>query len=171
MPIELISLISVACLIKNSYSVSFNKTIVIYKNESFICSGYMQNNLQFIKSKMYSLLDNELINNSKRLIVKTFRVVRTRQKLAPQWPSILKCVLEGRLAACDYKLIGRDFLVSCISFVLSDDILNRKKTKFNTQRVKFEPPSQAMKPIAPMRSGGRPCEKVFLYVCVFDLTS
>ena len=33
------NLISVACLIKDPYSVSFIKTVVIHKNESFICSG------------------------------------------------------------------------------------------------------------------------------------
>ena len=61
------NLISVACLIKDSYSVSFNKTIVIRKNNSFIYSGCMDSNLYFIKPEMYSLLDTKLIDNSKRL--------------------------------------------------------------------------------------------------------
>ena len=60
------NLISVACLINDCYSVSFNKSVVIRKNKSFICSGWMQQNLYFIKPNTYSLLDTEL-NNSKRL--------------------------------------------------------------------------------------------------------
>ena len=61
------NLISIASLIKDSYSIFFNKTVVIKKNKSFICSGWMQNNLYFIKPKMYTLLDTEIIDNSKRL--------------------------------------------------------------------------------------------------------
>ena len=61
--------ISVACLIKDSYSVSFSKRVDIRRNKSFICSGWMDGNLYLIKPKMYSLLDTELIDNSKRLKV------------------------------------------------------------------------------------------------------
>jgi len=61
------NLISVACLFKDSYSVSFNNKVVIRKNKSFICDGWMQNNLYFIKPKMDSLLNTEVVNNSKRL--------------------------------------------------------------------------------------------------------
>ena len=61
------NLISVACLFKDSYYVSFNKNVVICKNKSHICSGWMENNLYFIKPKMYSLLNTEVDNNSKRL--------------------------------------------------------------------------------------------------------
>ena len=61
------NLISVSCLVQGSYSVLFNKTVEIRKNNSFICSGRMDGNLYFIKSKAHSLLDTELIDNSKRL--------------------------------------------------------------------------------------------------------
>ena len=44
-------------LIKGSY----------LQNKSHICSGWMENNLYFIKPKMYSLLNTEVDNNSKRL--------------------------------------------------------------------------------------------------------
>ena len=60
------SLISVACLIKDFYSVSFNNKVVIRKNNSLICNGWMHGNLYFIKPKMHSLLDTELEKNSKR---------------------------------------------------------------------------------------------------------
>ena len=60
------NLISVACLIKDSYSVSFNNKVVIRKNNSLICNGWMHGNLYFIKPKMHSLLDTELEKNSKR---------------------------------------------------------------------------------------------------------
>ena len=69
------NLISVACLFKDSYYVSFNKNVVICKNKSHICSGWMENNLYFIKPKMYSLLNTEVDNNSKRL--KTFQSNKT----------------------------------------------------------------------------------------------
>ena len=59
--------ISIGCLIKYSYLVSFNKIVVIFKNKSFLCSSWMDDNLYFIKLKMHSLLDIELIDNSKRL--------------------------------------------------------------------------------------------------------
>ena len=65
------NLISVACLIKDSYSALFNKLVVIHKNKSFICSSWMDSDLYFIKPKMHSLLDIELIDNSKSL--KTFQ--------------------------------------------------------------------------------------------------
>ena len=61
------NLISVACLFKDSYSVSFSNKVVIRKNKSFICSGWMQNNLYFIKPKMDTLLNTEITENSKRL--------------------------------------------------------------------------------------------------------
>ena len=63
------NLISIACLIKDSYSVSFSKRVDIRKNKSFIYSRWMDGNLYLIKPKMYSLLDTELIDNSKRLKV------------------------------------------------------------------------------------------------------
>ena len=48
--------------------VSFNEKVVIRKNKSFICSGWMQNNLYFIKPKMDLLLNAKMNdNNSKRL--------------------------------------------------------------------------------------------------------
>ena len=61
------NLISIAYLFKDSYSVSFSNKVVIRKNKSFICSGWMQNNLYFIKPKMDSLLNTEITENSKRL--------------------------------------------------------------------------------------------------------
>ena len=62
------NLISVSCLFKDSYLVSFNEKVVIRKNKSFICSRWMQNNLYFIKPKMDLLLNTEVNdNNSKRL--------------------------------------------------------------------------------------------------------
>ena len=51
------NLISVACLIKDSYSVSFSNKVVIRKNNYLICNGWMHGNLYFIKPKMHSLLD------------------------------------------------------------------------------------------------------------------
>lgn len=61
------NLILVACLFKDSYYVSFNKKVVICKNKSYIYGGWMENNLYFIKSKIYSLLNTKVDNNSKRL--------------------------------------------------------------------------------------------------------
>ena len=61
------NLISVSCLVQDNYSVLFNKMVEIRKNNSFICSGKMDGNLYFIKPKAHSLLDTELVNNSKRL--------------------------------------------------------------------------------------------------------
>lgn len=40
----------------------FNNNIAIYRNQSLICKGWMQNNFFFIKSKIYSLLEAELMN-------------------------------------------------------------------------------------------------------------
>ena len=62
------NLIFVACLINDGYSVSFNKSITIFKNKSLMCNGWLQNNLYFIQPKSYSLLNTEIGN--KRL--KTF---------------------------------------------------------------------------------------------------
>ena len=55
------NLISVSYLFKDSYYISFNKKVVICKNKSHIYSGWMENNLYFIKPKMYSLLTPKLI--------------------------------------------------------------------------------------------------------------
>ena len=43
------------------------KNVVICKNKSHICSGWIENILYFIKPKMYPLLNIEVHNNSKRL--------------------------------------------------------------------------------------------------------
>ena len=47
--------------------VSFNDKVVIRKNESYICSGWMEYHLYFIKQKMYSLLNIKVNNNFRKL--------------------------------------------------------------------------------------------------------
>ena len=61
------NLISVAFLFKYSHSLSLIDKVVIRKNKSYICNGWMQHNLYLVKWKMYSLLNTEINNNSKRL--------------------------------------------------------------------------------------------------------
>ena len=61
------NLISVACLIKDCYSVLFDKTEVIPKDKSFLYYGCIDSNLYFIKPEMYTLPDTKLIDNSKKL--------------------------------------------------------------------------------------------------------
>lgn len=66
--------ILVTCIFKDSYSFCFNDKVIIDKNKSYICSGWMKHNLYLIKSKMYSLLNTELNNNSK--ILKLLNLIR-----------------------------------------------------------------------------------------------
>ncbi|GMN70521.1 hypothetical protein TIFTF001_039590 [Ficus carica] len=40
--------------------------------------------------------------------------------------------MKGGPAACGHKVVGHDFLVSCISSDLSDDDVKRMKTELNT---------------------------------------
>ncbi|GMN25530.1 hypothetical protein TIFTF001_040748 [Ficus carica] len=42
--------------------------------------------------------------------------------------------MKGGPAACGHKVVGHDFLVSCISSDLSDDDVKRMKTELNTWR-------------------------------------
>ena len=58
------NLISVACLINDGYTVSFNKSVAIQKNKSFIVRGTLVNNLYVIKPKMRSLLNTEVVRKN-----------------------------------------------------------------------------------------------------------
>ena len=60
------NLISVACLLKDSYSASFGQIAVIRKNNIFVCSGEMISNLYFIKPISHMLNNTELNNSNKR---------------------------------------------------------------------------------------------------------
>ena len=60
------NLVSVACLIKYSYSISFGKTTMIRKNNTFVCSGNLHSNLYFLKRITYTLHNTELNNSNQR---------------------------------------------------------------------------------------------------------
>ena len=70
------NLISVACLIKDSYSVSFSKTVVIRKNNTYVYSENLISNIYFLKPIMHALHNTELLNQTKELrLLITTRVI------------------------------------------------------------------------------------------------
>ena len=58
------NLVSVSGLVKNGYSVYFNKIVVIKENKRFICSGQLVDNLYIINSISSTLQLNELNNTN-----------------------------------------------------------------------------------------------------------
>ena len=54
------NLISVSCLNKFGYSVTFNKVFIISKNDKVICKGTLENGLFFLHRNISHLLDTEL---------------------------------------------------------------------------------------------------------------
>ena len=62
------NLISVSCLNKFGYSVTFNKDFIISKNNKFIYKGTLENGLFFLHKNISHLLDTELTEpNHKRV--------------------------------------------------------------------------------------------------------
>ena len=54
------NLISVSCLNKFGYSVTFNKDFIISKNDKFVCKGTLENDLFYLHRNISHLLDTEL---------------------------------------------------------------------------------------------------------------
>ena len=62
------NLISVSCLNKFEYSVTFNKTFIISKDDKFVCKGTLENGLFYLHRNISHLLDTELTQpNHKRV--------------------------------------------------------------------------------------------------------
>ena len=54
------NLISVSCLNKFGYSVTFNKVFIISKNDKVICKGTLENGLYFLHRNISHSLDTEI---------------------------------------------------------------------------------------------------------------
>ena len=50
------NLISVACMVSNGYSISFDNGIEIYRNDCLICKGQMYDNLYHLKNNKTNAL-------------------------------------------------------------------------------------------------------------------
>ena len=62
------NLISISCLNKFGYSVTFNKDFIISKNNKFVCKGTLENGLFYLHRIISHLLDTELTQpNHKRV--------------------------------------------------------------------------------------------------------
>ena len=62
------NLISVSCLNKFEYSVTFNKKFIISKDDKFVCKGTLENGLFYLHRNISHLLDTELTqHNHKRV--------------------------------------------------------------------------------------------------------
>ena len=62
------NLISVSCLNKFGYSVTFNKDFIISKNNKFVCKGTLKNGIFYLHRNISHLLDTELSQpNHKRV--------------------------------------------------------------------------------------------------------
>jgi transposase InsO family protein len=62
------NLISVSCLNKFGYSVTFNKVFIISKNDKIICQGTLENGLYFLHRNISHSLDTEITEpNHKRV--------------------------------------------------------------------------------------------------------
>ena len=62
------NLISISCLNKFGYSVTFNKSFIISKNDKIICKGTLENGLFFLHRNISHSLNTELTEpNHKRV--------------------------------------------------------------------------------------------------------
>ena len=62
------NLISVSCLNKFGYSVTFNKVFIISKNDKLVCKGILENGLFYLHINTSHLLDTKLTQpNHKRV--------------------------------------------------------------------------------------------------------
>lgn len=66
------NLVSISSLIKHSYSVIFNESVSVYKNNVLICYGTKENNLYKITPNVNSLLNTEFISDE--LILKRVKL-------------------------------------------------------------------------------------------------
>ena len=57
------NLVSVSALIEHGYSIIFNESVSVYKNNILICSGTKENNLYKITHNLNSLPTTEFIND------------------------------------------------------------------------------------------------------------
>ena len=123
------NLISVSCLINDGFSVVFNKSISIRKNNSLICNGWMENNLYFVQPKMYSLLNTEVENK---------KIKTSHNSEAYLWHLRLGHINQERIT----RLV-KDGLLSSLNEVqlpLCESCLEGKMTKrsFNTKGNRSE---------------------------------
>ena len=63
MPKLNMNLVSVSVLIEHGYSIIFNESVSIYKNNVLICSSTKENNLYKITPNLNTLLNTEFIND------------------------------------------------------------------------------------------------------------
>ena len=74
------NLVTVSSLVKNGYTVYFNKRVVIKENKRFICSGQLVDNLHIINPVSPTLQLNEL-NNTNSLPFKRKEPSKANQML------------------------------------------------------------------------------------------
>ena len=71
------NIVSVACLVNNGFSFSFNNGIEIFRNDCLICKGYMYDNLYYLKTIKPTIYDTKVNADSQR--VKKLKIEQTNE--------------------------------------------------------------------------------------------
>ena len=120
------NLISVSCLNKFGYSVTFNKVFIISKNDKIICQGTLENGLYFLHRNISHSLDTEITEpNHKRVKLSTDETYLWHLRLGHiNLNRIKRLVCDGPLS--DLKVDDLPTCESCLEGKMTKRPFNAK---------------------------------------------